>query len=229
MLESNDCSQDIADCNLSIDSSSPFVEMEYRPGSKKQVRKSTLVWLLSESKDKLSNDRLSRVQGFKKVSSCKRRLNFKKPNTNVNLTKNDQIQIGDYCIFCNKENNKDHHQIHELVIGAVLGFKYIKGRTDKEKGYSWDFAPVKTDLPEKSKRGINVLASWYHFDCSGNLQPINGMNCFHISIENYVATLQNISFDKTNSALSLSETYLQSIHTKLASLINSNVDETKTK
>lgn len=78
-------SRDVDDCRSNINPSSPFVEIEYRRGCKKQVRKLTLVWLLSESKDSLSNDRLSRVQGSKKTLSCKRRLNFEKQRTNANL------------------------------------------------------------------------------------------------------------------------------------------------
>lgn len=39
-----------------------FVEIIDPDGSKRKIRKSTFVWLLMESKDKLSSDRLKRVQ-----------------------------------------------------------------------------------------------------------------------------------------------------------------------
>lgn len=189
LLEEN-YSGDVDDCHSNIDPFSPFVEIEYRLGCKKQVNKSALVWLLSESKDSLSNNRLSRVQGLKKSLSCKRQLNFEKQTTNANLTKNDQIQIGDYCIFYNKkELSKNNEENPELVMGAVMRFKYIKGRTDKDKAYTWDFASVKADLRKEKQRGINVLASWYNLDHNGSLRPMNCLNYFHVNIENYVGTL----------------------------------------
>lgn len=47
------------------DKNSHFIEIETDNGSRKIIRKSSLVWLLSEKNSKLSNDRLKRVQQAK--------------------------------------------------------------------------------------------------------------------------------------------------------------------
>lgn len=49
-----------------------FVEIVCENGTIKKVRKSSLVWILSEKGSKISNDRLKRVQTMTKKPSCKR-------------------------------------------------------------------------------------------------------------------------------------------------------------
>lgn len=50
----------------------PFVEMVNENGTVKKIRKSSLVWILSERGSKLSNDRLKRVQSMRQVPLRKR-------------------------------------------------------------------------------------------------------------------------------------------------------------
>lgn len=201
-----------------IDCMSRFVEIESQPGKTKKIKKSKLVWILSDPKNSLSNDRLRRVQGSTQTTSCKRRLKFTKKITQKKWDKMNEIQIGDFCIFRNNHTEIDH-QNSGLIFGAVIGFKYIKGNSEKHKQYTWDFAPVQSDLPEEERRGINVSASWHRFDLNGNLKPFDNVNCFHVDIENYVATLFNVSFEKTISGLSLNKDYLQSIQEELSAIL----------
>lgn len=182
------------------------------------IRKSTLVWLLSDSQGKLSNDRLQRVQAASKTT-CKRRLIFAKQISQSKLMKMEEIQIGDWCIF--KNSTKDSCS-SELLIGQIIGFKYIDGANEKKKRYTWDFAKVKADLPEEKKRGIIVQSSWYQFDFRGKMQRIEKINCFFVNIENYLATLLNIKLEKRNSDLSLSSIYLKHISEDLILLEDQN-------
>lgn len=98
--------------------------------------------------------------------------------------------------------------LNYIVIGAISGFKYIEGKTEKSKQYSLDFAPVKkprnnvcenanqginvsgenTTAGENKGRGINVSGTWYVCDDDLKLRPMNNCHYF-IDINNYIATI----------------------------------------
>lgn len=132
---------------------SRFIEIVLDSGIKKTVRKSTLLWTLTDSTKKLSNDRLKRVRDASKEATSmkkqpkRRRLEFMKTDSAgktspvLSLLKKDELQIGEWCVFKFRktESNKSSDV---FVLGNILSFKYIKGRTEKENQYSWDFAPV---------------------------------------------------------------------------------------
>lgn len=86
--------------------------------------------MLTQSKDRLSNDRLRRVQGGSNANAC-RRLDFAEKNKShtIDMLRNDQIRIGDWCLF------EWLTEAAETVflLGSVLGFQYIKGKTAREK------------------------------------------------------------------------------------------------
>lgn len=74
-----------------------FIEVVDEDGVTKLVRKSELVWILTESKNKISSDRLKRVQDSTKCDHVKRR---KVGNSSDELIifKADEIEIGRYVI-----------------------------------------------------------------------------------------------------------------------------------
>lgn len=171
----------------------------------KFVRKSKIMWSLANSSEKLSSDRLQRVQ---KRKSARRQLEF------VNVSMKDkpiykvaEIKIGDWCVF------RDTHQHipRTFLLGNVLGFRYINGKTNKEKQYSLDFAPV---VHETNLRGVEVLASWYNIDINGKVMS-HAVCCF-TNIDQYVANLIETAIEKhKNGLIYLSEKNIMDIQREL--------------
>lgn len=84
--------RDYARDDMQVDNDSKFVQVFNDDGTSKCVLKSTLLWLMTESKDKLSKDRLSRVRGTTpKRTSLKRKLS---PQTSHHAKKSNRI-----CMF----------------------------------------------------------------------------------------------------------------------------------
>lgn len=178
-----------------------FVEIRSQ-GTQKMIRKSTYVWLLSDASNPLSNDRLKRVQGAKKQGTARQRLFFPREMPTKELINAIEIQLGDWCVFLLKNNASD------LMFGRINSFKYIAGKNESEKQYTWDFAPIDPQLPEDKKRGISVMSSWYRIDSAMDIKQSNDLNCFYINIDNYVATLKNPKFEKTQSGISFTKDYV---------------------
>lgn len=197
--------QDLRGCSVKTsDKSNSFVNIGDE-SAQKFVKKSKVIWSLSKSKEKLSSDRLQRVQ---KRKSVRRQLEF------VNVTMDDEpvykvaeIKIGDWCIFRNLDSNINS----TYILGNVLAFRYINGRTNKEKQYSLDYAPV---CHETNIRGVEVLASWYSMDASCTV--ISHAVCSFINIEQYVANLIDITIEKhENKLINLSEKFIIKIRNTL--------------
>ena len=55
-----------------------------------------------------------------------------------------------------------------VLFGSVLGFRYVDGRTNKEKQYHSDFVAV-LDETENKRQDIEVLAIWYALRTDGSL------------------------------------------------------------
>lgn len=202
-----------------------FIDITLENGTKKVIRKSTFLWTLTDPRKHLSNDRLKRVQQATQdaqnvpVKKVKRQLIFKKEVSQtqtesiLTLCKNDEIQIGDWCIFEMKiRNNREK----VFVLGNVLSFNYIKGKTAKERQYSWEFAPT---VPPKGvkERGVEVLASWYEIGSGTHLSPIDTLNCFHIDIKCYVYTMDcpNIKVHKESLSFTNDHKVLEQFQQKL--------------
>lgn len=84
-------------------------------------------------------------------------------------------------------------QIDKLLVGQILGFRYIIGKTAKERQYSWNNAPVSTNVAPQLRRGINVQATWYKYSENGTLLPIESeKKHFFNNIENYIGTTKAI-------------------------------------
>lgn len=179
----------------------------------KLVRKSTVMWALSSSSKKLSADRLKRVQQKKTV---RRQLEFVSVSMKDKaIYKVNEIKIGDWCIF--RDMLEPNSTVY--VVGNVLGFRYIKGKTNKEKQYTLDFAPV---IHEENLRGVEVLASWYSMDI--NCTVTTRGECLFINIEEYVANLIDIAVEKSNNGLiCLSKKYIKDIQSELQQFQHSNL------
>lgn len=193
-----------------------FVDIPDGCGSKKSIRKSTYVWMLSGSVDGLSTDRLKRVKSCK--AKTKRQLKFDKPiaSNDFTLQRNDHIQIGNWCIFKFDDKN--------IAIGCVVSFKYIQGKKEKDKMYTWDFVPTTIEGDHgnvEQKRGIEVLASWNVFDSIGKLKPLQEINCFYINIENYITTMTNPLFDfDEEKNIFIKRSYFQNMKLELLNYID---------
>lgn len=173
-----------------------FVKMSDENGNQKRIRKSHYVWLLTDSKSFLSSDRLQRVKnaGSKQKRSACRRLEFNKTRNilNHNIEKMDQLQIGDWSIFCLSESsNYNHTNKKKYVVGNVLSFKYIHGKNEKDKVYTWDFVSFAPKSQIENEKEIEILGSWFEIDSSNMFHPIFHANSFYININTYIATIEN--------------------------------------
>lgn len=79
-----------------------------------------------------------------------------------------------------------------------MGFIYSKGKSQKERQYSWDFASV-TD------NNIQVLATWYRLQPNGKFTAYEGCNSFYVEISSYVMSMRTPSFnpDRINDSCHL--------------------------
>lgn len=170
-----------------------------------ELTKSRLVWLLTESNQTLSNDRLVRVQ---KRSESKKQ-SFKSAETKKSFEKNETLRIGDWCLFSlNDENLAGEFGLENVIVGCILGFQYADGKNEREKRYSNDFVTLtKTD-----PREVNVLSSWYHV-CDGKFTYSIEPNNFFTKTEKYIATVSPPT--RINGGLSFSSDEWEAIEKEL--------------
>lgn len=176
---------------------SPFITI-----GDKTIRKSSFIGVLSDTKQKLSSDRLKRVQDSsdRKQRSVRRKLEFVDVSPETwKIQEREQIQIGDWCIFDNTHEENEGCNA-EFIIGNILSFKYIEGTTEKSKQYSWDFVPVRH---ENNLRGVQVFSSWYRMSIKGEIDiDIHGeTKCIFININRYVLTVKRESLVKHEKKL----------------------------
>lgn len=188
-----------------------FVEVIDPDGSTKKIRKSTLIWLLSESKDKLSSDRLKRVQGGSEslAESGARKTKRFKANTSADsnisqhLFKAEVLEIGEWALFKfhreDSEEISDQNTMENYIIGMVVGFTID---TKKENGGMKHKRQCKSNIvftdPKSDKKAnlsdgevIQVLGVWYTCDTAGVLHLIHNKMRKPIYIVNYVATMKS--------------------------------------
>lgn len=185
-----------------------FVEVIDPDGSTRNLRKSTLVWLLCDSRDKLSSDRLKRVQSSSGNSGTKSKR-FK-PNSSAVLGvslpifKAEELEIGEWAIFqhpyshskgrCEVSDVTGHDFMEQFIIGIVVGFRLAtrkkSGEMKHQKQYKLKFAPTNT-LDSSEQNCLQVLCLWYSCDQTGNLHLIQNKTQESIYIKNYVATMKS--------------------------------------
>lgn len=189
--------RDYTDQNIILNELGPLTQVKDKHGNSKVVRKSSIVWLLETSKNKISSDRLRRVQ-----SKCVENVNravASIPSTseanleNSSIWEDEELNVGDWCFFIqpckSRSATSKAKTIENLRVGLIVAFKYITGKTMKEKQYPWDNAPVRTNLKPSERRGIQVLATWYNYNENGLLDVPNAeKRHFFLDIENYIAT-----------------------------------------
>lgn len=173
----------------------PFVHVINEDCSSRIIKKSAIVWLLTESKGKLSSDRLKRVQSRKEDESNGPKRIYLPPKISNDIEMGDifklsEIKVGEWCIFF-----KGEARYQNLIAGNVLSFKYLTGNTEKQKQYSLDVAPVKAST--QNPRGILVSGLWYSLNEDFTLQSMSYPS-FFINIKNYVATINTPQIDLNN-------------------------------
>lgn len=205
LIPSTNLSGNIPENNSENDRLKHYLEVTDKEGNSKLVRKTSYLWSLTDSKLNLSKDRLRRVQEAE-MKKPRRHLDFCKDTVldpDLPLYKADYLCIGEWTIF---RVNTDISQLNRpilknLVIGLVLGFRYIKNSSAsglwKSNHYTWDCCAVKPPNDAKNARGIEVLGTWYVIEKTGKLCDIKEKSNFYVNIENYVINVNKsvVSFD----------------------------------
>lgn len=182
-------------------------------GNEYVVKKSSICWLLNNQKTKLSSDRLERVKvsDYQKLSSLPRTSNSGYINFAVVC---EEIFIGDWGLFKQIDGPK-------CLVGMVLGFGYMEGKTWKSIEYSSNFAKV-----TGNKKPIGLLCQWYNVDKNGKLLPINVSVHGYISIDAYKMTLPYP--DKAHPNISFKENIFLDFK-KEVSLVDMDTNRNRTK
>lgn len=179
-----------------INENSPFVNVMDEDGLQNTIKKSAIVWLLSESRGNLSSDRLKRVQARKEDESNGPKRIYIPPTISTkrkigDLFELSEIKVGEWCIFFNGEP-----KYQNLIVGNILCFKYLTGDTEKQRQYSLDIAPIKTN--SKNPRGLLVLGLWHSLNADFTLQLI-ARPSFFVNINNYVASINTPEIDSNKT------------------------------
>lgn len=171
-----------------------YLDIIDKNGDVKKVRKTSIVSMLSTSKNTLSNDRLRRVQNFSNQTFC-RRLIFNSEEPEASIFEGNSIFVGDWCVFKTDKKMKTNfsNMLTEcLITGVVLGFK-LDGKTHYQKGYKGDMLKLKSEI----SHNVQVLASWHYFNNDGSLSILNNLSHFYAPSHNYLASLQKPITKKT--------------------------------
>lgn len=221
--------------NTSLDQVSEnekIVEVTNLDGTTKNVRKSTYVWLLSESKDKLSADRLRRVQVNSDIIENKSKK--RKPNIsgasqyNQYLFKAKELEIGEWAVFDVKDksfeeilkntNLSDLNFMENFWFGFVVGFSLNTvsktGQMKHKRQYKKKY--VETDVTTMDSKSSNeknenddkvlirILCVWYTCDQSGSFHLVPGKDHKPIYIKNYVGTLKKPTIKRNEKSENVS-------------------------
>lgn len=187
---------------------SSFLHLIGHDGTTRPIRKSTFIWMHSENKDKLSSDRLKRVQGSsfslpnakrKKQSNAMSNVsdpNLKETILDPILIKSDEIMIGDWVIFDLKNETtsekfsdksvKQNSYLNGHIIGLVTGFRY-KTVNNRSLQYKSQFVSLLKSFHEE--KNLLVLAIWYSSNENGLLNQITGN--FTVDIDSYKYTMKS--------------------------------------
>lgn len=114
------------DAHHSANNLNPFLDLIDKNGNTKTVRKSSVISLLSTTKNTVSNDRLRRVQNFSNQTFC-RRLEFTGEEPKAVIYEANTIYIGDWSVCKTEEILKTNYSnifSECLIVGVVLGFRH---------------------------------------------------------------------------------------------------------
>lgn len=193
------------------DQHSALITMTDHLGKKQIVRKSTLVWLLSEGAKKISSDRLIRVRGNENKAINPGVSNDSSISNNVKVSKH--IKLGDWCFFMVVT------EAGEMVyIGLLHAFRFANCRLVKNKTYRYDAVDL-VDKPNLAKQ-LEVLSTWYLVNDRAALVPVKDENHFFVSMENYIATVfVSPTMDPDTKALFFNENAFKEIEDAILKII----------
>lgn len=186
-----DTSQDIAS------NSDLTIEIVDSDGEVKTVRRSTFLWMLSESNEKLSSDRLKRVRGTdSNLDSNSTRKKSKSINVfsdGSNILKLNELKIGDWALFCLDGIIPIGFEANDLnghFIANIIGFRFIdeNNRPTQYKMGHVLIDKIKENLQKNVKKSIEVLAIWYICQPNKILKQYNGK--LTVEIEKYMGTIK---------------------------------------
>lgn len=197
-----------------VDGNSKFIDVLEEDGTTRSIRKSAVVWSFLNTTPNVSNDRLIRVQGPKDTATkcCYIRKEISdadkvKVHGIFEIVK--EIVIGQWCIFKKSDiaHINDVNLYHQnLVIGIIIGFKFITGKNEKEKQYSLNSAPIRTD--SNKERGIEVQATWYELNEDFSFEKLPDPN-FSININCYVAYSSKVERNEERNVYLFSGNYAE--------------------
>ncbi|XP_062712958.1 uncharacterized protein LOC109406718 isoform X2 [Aedes albopictus] len=128
-----------------------FFKIMTSTGELMLARISTVIWLLSSDRSKISNDRLLRFRTPKAINGI--------PSVNENKICTI-ISIGDWFLF---RSNSSGRQGNTPGVGAaqVLGFCFLRGKLKRERECSLKTVPI--DVPDnvENPRGIEIVCNKY--------------------------------------------------------------------
>lgn len=198
-----------------LDESSSYASISNEKGDVSHIRKSALVWTLSDPSRKLSNDRVIRVtaSGQRNAHGIRRnpsRAAVRVQNKDISdspVQVLDVMNIGDWCFFKNKKQE-------QVLLGTVLRFQYAGRKSAKDKFYGEDSVL----LPVESPNAMETLCTFYHLEDDGNLGwfPNNHLNT---NINNYLATLVGIQPEAGNGKIFFNPVDFKIVKEKLSQIM----------
>lgn len=178
---------------------------------------------MSDGSKKISSDRLRRVQETTQTSDTfKHSLQGSAIVDTENLTecmvtKTNRVKVGEWCFFKYEGiNNSEMVGKDVICIGLILAFKYVNGRSEKEKWYKGDIVY----LDNEAVNNLEALASWYQINDSARFVSVENENHGFLNIKNYIASvLIKPLVDQDTKTLFYSETDFKKIDTEMLKLI----------
>lgn len=184
-----------------------FISTTDHLGRKQLLRKSTLVWMLSEGTKKISSDRLIRVQE-KRNAINPSVANDSSPLNTVYVSK--QIKLGDWCCFNIKRDANE--MVH---IGLVHAFRFANRKLVKDKIYKYD----SVNLEDINRPNFEVLSSWHLINEQAVLIPAS---VEFISLDKYIATVSSPMVDPDTRALFFDEIDFKTMESAVLEITNAN-------
>lgn len=171
-----------------------YINIENEDGTTNLMKKTELLWALTDSKGRLSSDRLKRVQEMSRVDNIKRRRLLPGEQYDETLVvQSSEIHIGEWCFFRLDGDEEvqlasDKDVMKYCVLGNILGFKCIGNDNEgkgarKRKAYRLDYASVSAKL--------SILSTWYTVGIDGTLSALKSDDHFFIDVKEYLVTLKN--------------------------------------
>lgn len=156
--------RDYSSSTISLSEEDRFTVVADSTGKEKVVLKSGIVNLLLKDRCKLSSDRLRRVKEKDFV-----RENGTESNVLETFVSNEEIRIGDWCVFKIKQ---------KIMVGHILSFTYLSGKSLTQREYTKAFA-----WTQQSDNDVGVLASWYSWNMKGELEIVASSKHKFVSVK----------------------------------------------